>query len=107
MTSPTQSPAHLLPAVSRRNPHSSSTSSKPETTRDPIPDFELTTEPKKETSIMTAMTDLNAITLTATAKAWGSVNGVDLVGLITQSKTDIIELQNRLRQIVKFHPAPG
>jgi hypothetical protein len=56
---------------------------------------------------MTAMTDLNAITLTATAKAWGSVNGVDLVGLITQSKTDIIELQNRLRQIVKFHPTTG
>ena len=56
---------------------------------------------------MTALTDLSAITLTTTAKALGNTNGVDLVGLITQAKLDIIELQTRLKQIVKFHPTGG
>jgi hypothetical protein len=56
---------------------------------------------------MTAFTDLSAISLTANAKAVGSASGVDLVGLITQTKLDIIELQNRLKQIVKIHPTGG
>lgn len=56
---------------------------------------------------MTAMTDLNAISLTANAKAAGSASGVDLVGLVTQAKLHIIELRTILQQIVKIHPSSG
>jgi hypothetical protein len=56
---------------------------------------------------MTVLADLTAISLTANARNVGASAGVDLVGLITQTKLDVIELRARLQQIVKIHPTGG
>jgi len=56
---------------------------------------------------MTALTDLTAISLTATAKAAASAKGEDLGALITLAKTHITELSALLKQIVAVHPSAG
>jgi hypothetical protein len=56
---------------------------------------------------MTVMADLNAISLTGTAKAAVSAKGADLGSLVTQAKLHTIELQTILRQIVAVHPSGG
>jgi hypothetical protein len=53
----------------------------------------------------TCLTDLNAITLTATAKAAASAKGVDVAALIALAKTHTIELATLLRTIVSVHPS--
>jgi hypothetical protein len=55
----------------------------------------------------TTLTDLSAITLTATAKAAGSVRGVDIVGLMTLAKSHAIELTSLLKSIQSVHPSTG
>ena len=55
----------------------------------------------------TALTDLNAISLTTTAKAAASVKGVDIAALVALAKTHAIELAALLKQIVAVHPSTG
>jgi hypothetical protein len=55
----------------------------------------------------TCLTDLNAITLTASAKAAASVKGVDIAALVALAKTHTIELASLLRAIVSVHPTSG
>jgi hypothetical protein len=55
----------------------------------------------------TALTDLGAITLTATAKAAASIRGVDVNSLLTLAKSHSIELSTLLKAIVSVHPSTG
>jgi hypothetical protein len=55
----------------------------------------------------TCLTDLNAINLTATAKAAASAKGVDLAAIVMLAKTHAIELSSLLRQIQAVHPSSG
>ena len=55
----------------------------------------------------TALTDLNAISLTTTAKAAASARGVDIAALATLAKSHIIELRTLLQAIVAVHPSTG
>jgi hypothetical protein len=55
----------------------------------------------------TALTDLGAITLTATAKAAASIKGVDIVGLMTLAKSHATELTALLKTIQSVHPSTG
>jgi hypothetical protein len=55
----------------------------------------------------TCLTDLSALTLTATAKAAGSVKGVDIVGLVNLAKSHAIELAALLKSIQAVHPSTG
>jgi hypothetical protein len=54
-----------------------------------------------------ALTDLSSLTLTTTAKAAGSIKGVDVVGLMTLAKTHATELTALLKQIQLVHPSTG
>jgi hypothetical protein len=56
---------------------------------------------------MTALADLKAITLTATAKAAVSAKGADLAALVTLAQRQVIELEITLKQIVALHPSSG
>lgn len=56
---------------------------------------------------MTVLTDLKAISLTASAKAAVSAKGADLPALVTQAQLHVIELQTILKQIVAVHPSGG
>jgi hypothetical protein len=56
---------------------------------------------------MTALADLNAIALTATAKAAVSAKGEDLSALVALAKTHITELSALLKLIVAVHPNSG
>jgi hypothetical protein len=56
---------------------------------------------------MTALADLNAITLTANAIKLGQTNGTDLVALLATCKSDVVELRRRLMQLISFHPTGG
>ena len=55
----------------------------------------------------TALTDLNAISLTSTAKAAVSAKGVDLNALVVLAKSHATELSALLKQIVALHPSTG
>jgi hypothetical protein len=55
----------------------------------------------------TALTDLSSITLTPTAKAAGSVKGVDISGLMTLAKSHATELTSLLKAIQAVHPSTG
>jgi hypothetical protein len=56
---------------------------------------------------MTALTDLTAISLTATAKAAASAKGEDLSALVALAKSHITELTTLLKAIVAIHPSSG
>jgi hypothetical protein len=56
---------------------------------------------------MTALTDLSAISLTATAKAAALKKGVDLAGLVTLAKEHVIECQRVLNSVIALHPSSG
>lgn len=56
---------------------------------------------------MTVMTELNAITLTVTAKAAVSVKGGDISALLNEAKLATADLQKVLRQIILHHPSGG
>jgi hypothetical protein len=56
---------------------------------------------------MTVLTDLNAISLTPTAKAAASTKGEDLSALVELAKTHTAELSALLKQIVAIHPSTG
>ena len=55
----------------------------------------------------TALTDLNAITLTTTAKAAGQAAGVDLPVLMTLAKDHATEMTRLLNIIHGLHPSGG
>jgi hypothetical protein len=55
----------------------------------------------------TCLTDLNALSLTSTAKAAASAKGVDLAALVTLAKSHSVELSALLKQIVAVHPSTG
>jgi len=55
----------------------------------------------------TALTDLSAITLTATARAAGSAKCVDIVGLMTLAKSHATELTLLLKAVQAVHPSTG
>ena len=55
----------------------------------------------------TAFTDLSAITLTATAKAFAATQAVDIVGLLALAKTHSTELTTLLKAIQAVHPSSG
>jgi hypothetical protein len=56
---------------------------------------------------MTALSDLSAISLTATAKAAASAKGVDLSAIVALAKTHVIELSALLKTITSVHPSTG
>jgi hypothetical protein len=56
---------------------------------------------------MTALTDLKAISLTASAKAVTSAKGADLQSLVVTTQLHITELEAVLKQIVALHPSGG
>lgn len=56
---------------------------------------------------MTVMTELRAITLTATAKSGVSAKGADISALHQQAQLATAELQKILRQIITHHPTGG
>jgi hypothetical protein len=56
---------------------------------------------------MTALTDLNAISLTATAKAAASARGLDIGAIVALAKTHVIELSRLLTVIQSVHPSSG
>jgi hypothetical protein len=56
---------------------------------------------------MSALTDLTAISFTATAKAAASAKGEDLIVLVTLAESHITELSALLKQIVAIHPSTG
>jgi hypothetical protein len=53
---------------------------------------------------MTVMADLNAVSLTATAKAACEAKGLDIVAMVGSAKLHVVELQRVLTTIVSFHP---
>jgi hypothetical protein len=55
----------------------------------------------------TCLTDLNAISLTASAKAAASAKGVDIAALVALAKSHTIELTALLKAIVAVHPSSG
>jgi hypothetical protein len=55
----------------------------------------------------TVVTDLNAISLTSSAKAAASIKGVDLSSVIALAKSHAIELKALLQQILNVHPSTG
>jgi hypothetical protein len=55
----------------------------------------------------TAFTDLSAITLTSTAKAFAATKAVDISGLLTLAKSHATEMTTLLQAIVKVHPTGG
>jgi hypothetical protein len=56
---------------------------------------------------MTLLADLNAISLTGTAKSASLASGADLSVLVNGAKQDVIELKQKLLQIAKYHPQSG
>lgn len=56
---------------------------------------------------MTVLAELNAITLTGTAKSAVSAKGADIGALHQQAKLATAELQKILRQIISHHPTGG
>jgi hypothetical protein len=56
---------------------------------------------------MTVMTELNALSLTANAKAVVSAKGADINSLLGQAKLATGELQKILKQIQTHHPSGG
>ena len=57
---------------------------------------------------MTTITaDINAITLTANAKAASLAAGADLPTLMSQLQIHLGEKQRLLKQILAFHPSTG
>jgi len=57
--------------------------------------------------VTTITQDVNAITLTANAKAAGLAAGADLPALMAQLQVHIGEKQRLLKQILAFHPSSG
>jgi hypothetical protein len=56
---------------------------------------------------MTALTDLKAIAVTATAKSVVAAKGADLGALINAAQRQITELEITLKQIIALHPNGG
>jgi hypothetical protein len=55
----------------------------------------------------TVITDLNAISLTNTAKAAASAKGIDITSIVALAKSHAIELKALLTQILAYHPSTG
>ena len=55
----------------------------------------------------TCFTDLSAITLTGTAKAYAATKATDINGLLTLAKSHATELTTLLQAIVNVHPTTG
>jgi hypothetical protein len=56
---------------------------------------------------MTVMTDLNAVSLSATAKAAAAAKGVDLSSAVNLAKLHVLDLKASLAAITAVHPSTG
>jgi hypothetical protein len=56
---------------------------------------------------MTVLTELNALTLTANAKAVVSAKGADVNALLAQAKLNTSETTKILKQLQSLHPSGG
>lgn len=56
---------------------------------------------------MTCLSDLSAISLTATAKTASLKKGIDLGAMVALAKEHVIELQRVLNSVIALHPSTG
>lgn len=56
---------------------------------------------------MTVLTELNALTMTANAKAVVSSKGADVNALLAQAKQSISEHRAVMKQLISMHPSGG
>jgi hypothetical protein len=56
---------------------------------------------------MTVLAELNAITLTANAKAVGQSKACNMDSLMVQAKLTAAELQKIVKQVIAHHPVGG